>query len=178
MLAYGLELPEATFARTGALRAHEECHRMPVAYPHDVSLLVMERSMITTRATFPLPFAVILLSVSTVSAAEHTTDSLDTVKKNLAAKKAVIVDVREKKEWDDGHLEDALHAPLSELKMPDSAKRFVSRLPENKIVYTHCAAGVRSVAAAKILRTHGVEVRPLKPGYDKLIEAGFTKAED
>jgi phage shock protein E len=134
--------------------------------------------MTPIRGAFPLPFALILLLVSTVSAAEHTTDSIDTVKKNLAAKKAVIVDVREKAEWEDGHLEDALHAPLSELKMAEAAKRFVSQLPDNKIVYTHCAAGVRSVSAAKILRAHGVEVRPLKPGYDELIKAGFNRSED
>lgn len=110
-------------------------------------------------------------------AEEHTTDSLDTVKRNLEEKEAVLVDVREKKEWDAGHLKGALHAPLSELKTPAGVKRFVERLPEKKVVYTHCAAGVRSVTAAKILRTHGIEVRPLKPGYDDLLDAGFRKAE-
>ena len=133
--------------------------------------------MIVPRA-FLMLFAVTFALALRVGAAEHTTDSLDTVKKNLAAKKAVLVDVREKSEWENGHLENALHAPLSELKRPEAAKRFVSRLPENKIVYTHCAAGVRSVSAAKILRTHGIDVRPLKSGYDELIEAGFRKADD
>lgn len=127
--------------------------------------------------TILLLFTVMFALTLAVGAAEHTTDSLDTVKKNLAAKKAVLVDVREKSEWEDGHLENALHAPLSELKTPEGAKRFVARLPEKKIVYTHCAAGVRSVSAAKILRANGVDVRPLKSGYDELIEAGFKKAE-
>jgi rhodanese-related sulfurtransferase len=108
---------------------------------------------------------------------EHTPDSLDTVKQSLTDKKAVLVDVREKKEWDARHLEGALHAPLSELKTAAGAKRFVERLPEKKVVYTHCAAGVRSVAAAKILREHGIDVRPLKPGYDDLLDAGFKKAD-
>ena len=112
-----------------------------------------------------------------VGAEEHTTDSLDTVKQNLEDKKAVLVDVREKKEWDAGYLQGALHAPLSELKTAAGAKRFVEQLPEKKVVYTHCAAGVRSVAAAKILRAHGVEVRALKPGYSDLLDAGFKKAE-
>lgn len=128
--------------------------------------------------TFLLPVIATFLLTASVAAVEHTTDSLDTVKKNLAAKKAVLVDVREKSEWEDGHLEDALHAPLSELKKPEAAKRFVSRLPEKKIVYTHCAAGVRSVSAAKILRVHGIDVRPLESGYDELLEAGFEKADD
>lgn len=134
--------------------------------------------MTTIRGTFVLTVTAMFLLVSLAKAGEHTTDSLDTVKKNLTSKKAVLVDVREKSEWEDGHVENALHAPLSELKTPDGAKRFVSRLPENKIVYTHCAAGVRSVSAAKILRKHGIDVRPLKSGYDELIEAGFEKSDD
>ncbi len=73
--------------------------------------------------------------VSTAAAAdEHTKDSLDTVKKNVAAKKAVLLDVREKSEWDDGHLQDAMLAPLSELQTSAGAKRLIERLPKGKIV--------------------------------------------
>ena len=111
-------------------------------------------------------------------AADHTQDSLDTVKNNLAAKKAVLVDVREKDEWDDGHITGALHAPLSDLKTPEGAKRLAAKLPKKKIVYTHCAAGVRSLSAAKLLRAENVDFRPLKQGYDELIETGFKKAEE
>jgi phage shock protein E len=134
--------------------------------------------MTASRGSFLMSFTALFVAALTVAAAEHTTDSLDTVKKNLADKKAVLVDVREKSEWKDGHLEGAVHAPLSELKTTAGAKRLVERLPENKIVYTHCAAGVRSVSAAKILRAHGIEVRPLKAGYNDLLDAGFKKAEN
>jgi rhodanese-related sulfurtransferase len=122
--------------------------------------------------------AAVFSRFSSAAAEEHTTDSLETVKKNIEAKKAVLVDVREEKEWDEGHVDQALHAPLSELKKPEAARGVIARLPKNKIVYTHCVAGVRSLSAAKILRKHGVEVRPLKAGYDDLIEAGFKKAGD
>lgn len=122
-------------------------------------------------------FIALFSLLSTAVAEEHTTDPLDTVRKNIAAKKAVLADVREKSEWDKGHIDQALHAPLSELKTPEAAGRRIARLPKNKIVYTHCVAGVRSLSAAKILRKHGVEVRPLKAGYDELIEAGFKKAD-
>jgi len=134
--------------------------------------------MTASRGSFLLSFSALFVMASAIAAAEHTTDSLDTVKKYLAAKKAVLVDVREKSEWKVGHLENAVHAPLSELKTTAGAKRLVERLPEKKVVYTHCAAGVRSVSAAKILRTHGIEVRPLKAGYDELLDAGFKKAEN
>jgi rhodanese-related sulfurtransferase len=36
--------------------------------------------------------------------------------------------------------------------------------------------GVRAVAAAKILEKLGYNVRPLKPGYEELVKAGFQKA--
>ena len=42
--------------------------------------------------------------------------SLDTVKKSVADGKAVLVDVRETDEWKDGHLKDAKHLALSDLK--------------------------------------------------------------
>jgi hypothetical protein len=45
-----------------------------------------------------------LLLAAAVRAGEHTEDSLDTVKKNLAENKAVLIDVREAAEWKRGHL--------------------------------------------------------------------------
>lgn len=129
------------------------------------------------RGILGLLLTVSCTALATTSAAEHTTDSLDTVKKNVAAKKAVLLDVREKSEWDDGHLQDATLVPLSDLEDPAGAKRLIERLPKGKIVYTHCAAGKRSVSAAKILKRQGWDVRPLKAGYKDLIEAGFPKAE-
>ena len=46
----------------------------------------------------------------------HTKDTLDMVKKALAENKAVLIDVREKSEWDQGHLQGAKLLPLSSLK--------------------------------------------------------------
>ncbi len=52
------------------------------------------------------------LFVLSAGAAEHTKDSLDTVKKRLKNEKAVLIDVRELSEWDAGHLKDAKLVPL------------------------------------------------------------------
>src|SRR6266567_6601368 len=108
---------------------------------------------------------------------ELTKDSVETVQKNIAAKKAVLVDVREKSEWDEGHVEGAIFLPLSELQANPDPAGLAKRLPKDKIVYTHCVVGKRSVAAANILEKLGYEVRPLKPGYKELTAAGFKKAE-
>ena len=76
-----------------------------------------------------------------VFAQGHTKDSLDTVKKALAEKKAVLIDVREQSEWDDGHLKDAKLLPLSSLKDGALPKGLELLLPKDKAVYLHCAAG-------------------------------------
>jgi rhodanese-related sulfurtransferase len=110
-------------------------------------------------------------------AAEHTKDSLDTVKERLKDKSAVLVDVREEKEWDDGHIQDAKLMPLSKLKKEAEAEKLTKDLSKKKIVYCHCAAGARALTAADILKKQGYDVRPLKPGYNDLLKAGFQKAE-
>jgi len=109
-------------------------------------------------------------------AAEHTQDSLETVKQNVQGGRAVLVDVRERREWDAGHLQGAIFLPLSRLRNVDPGV-LGSILPKDKTVYCHCAIGVRVLPAADILQQHGYEVRPLKAGYKDLLRAGFPKAE-
>ena len=45
----------------------------------------------------------------------HTQDSLATVKERLDEDKAVLLDVREKNEWEEGHLRQARLLPLTEI---------------------------------------------------------------
>jgi rhodanese-related sulfurtransferase len=118
------------------------------------------------------------ISVSLISAAEHTTDSLPAVKENIAQKKAVLVDVREEEEWDSGHVAGAVLLPLSELRAGIKPEALQKRLPPGRILYTHCVVGQRSRTAADLLRKHGYEVRALKPGYSDLLRAGFDKAKE
>ena len=110
-------------------------------------------------------------------AAEHTKDSLKVVKENVEAKKAVLVDVREKSERDKGHIEGAVFLPLSELQAGVQPKLLAEKLPKGKIVYTHCVVGKRSVTGGNILEKQGYDVRPLKAGYEELLQAGFKKAK-
>jgi phage shock protein E len=124
-----------------------------------------------------LSFVGMALAGSLVVAQEHTKDSLDTVKKALADKKAVLIDVREKSEWDDGHLKDAKLLPLSTLKEETLPKDLAKLLPKDQVAYLHCAAGGRCLKAAEILRKQGYDVRPLKAGYKDLLKDGFPKAD-
>ena len=122
-------------------------------------------------------FRSLYLLTWTTFAAEQTKDSLTTVKENVDADKAVLVDVREKSEWDEGHIEGAIFLPLSELKGL-SKDELAERLPGDKVLYTHCVVGKRSLTAAGILEKLGYDARSLKAGYEELLDAGFPKAEE
>jgi rhodanese-related sulfurtransferase len=145
----------------------------------DTQFLESSDMFLPTRASLMLLAAtVILLGVYAASlAAEHTKDSLESVKERLKDKSAILLDVREQKEWDEGHLKDARLVPLSKLKVEAEAEKLTKDLPKEKIVYCHCRAGVRALTAADILKKQGFDVRPLKDGYKNLLNAGFPKAE-
>lgn len=104
---------------------------------------------------------------------EHTKDSLDKVKELVAEKKAILVDVRDPIEWNAGHIQGAVLFPFNDLQGEVDEKLLRSKLPEGTILYTYCAVGFRSLKAGKILLKYKYDVRPLKPGYDELIKAGF-----
>lgn len=110
-------------------------------------------------------------------AAEHTKDSLKTVKKNIDDKKAVLVDVREKSEWDEGHVEGAVFLPLSKIRKGIDKKSLQKLLPKDAILYAHCRSGRRCLTAADALNDLGFETRALKQGYSELIKSGFKKAK-
>ena len=120
--------------------------------------------------------SLIALIHSHVHAAELSNDPLPTVQENVVKHKAVIVDVRERGEWSEGHIEGAISLPLSSLKKGVDTSTLEREVPKDKIVYTHCVRGNRALKAAKILEKLGYNVRPLKAGYEDLVTAGFKKA--
>jgi rhodanese-related sulfurtransferase len=130
--------------------------------------------------TLAVVAASLLLSVS-VAAAQHTKDSLDKVKENMAQKKAILIDVREPSEWNVGHLQEAQLLPLSELKQaandPAVQQKLEKTLPKQQIIYCHCRSGGRVLAAKGILSKLGYDIRPLAAGFDDLVAAGFMPAK-
>ncbi len=119
----------------------------------------------------------LVLAGSAGLGAEHTKDSLETVRKKVAEKKAVLLDVREQEEWDEGHLRDARLLPLSALGEKLDAARLAKVLPKGQVVYVHCRSGRRCLRAAEVLSRQGYDVRPLKAGFEELLKAGFPRAE-
>jgi rhodanese-related sulfurtransferase len=123
-----------------------------------------------------LVFGWMLALAMPISSSEHTKDSIETIKKNLANQSAILLDVRETAEWKEGHLKDAKHLPLSTIRNHLTKESLSKLMGKATIVYCHCAAGVRSLKAADALRKLGVDVRPLRQGFDQLLESGFAKA--
>jgi hydroxyacylglutathione hydrolase len=66
-----------------------------------------------------------------------------------SAEGALLVDVRERSEWDGGHALDAVHIPYEQLR--DRAHE----LPLDRAVVMYCASGIRSSLAASILESSG-----------------------
>ena len=110
-----------------------------------------------------------------LEAAEHTKDSLSLIRARIQSGQAVLIDVREPSEWDDGHLQDATLVPLSRLRRSVDLRQLAEQLPKDKVIYTHCRSGRRVLAATDILRPLGFDVRPLRQGYRELLGAGFKK---
>ena len=117
------------------------------------------------------------LQIKDLSVLAHTSDTLDDVKRRLASKEAILLDVREPAEWDEAHVEGAISLPNSKIRKGLDRDALSKILPADKIIYTHCKAGARALAAGEELRQFGYDVRPLKPGIQQLLDAGFPKSK-
>lgn len=124
---------------------------------------------------------VLIVAVFTASfpvmAAEHTTELLSKIRQVVADKQGVLVDVREKQEWNAGHIEGAISLPISEVQDGLTAEE-LKRLPKDKVLYVYCVVGKRALTVGNILEKQGYQVKVLKPGYREMLAAGFSRAKD
>ena len=76
---------------------------------------------------------------------------------------AVVLDVREPTEFEEGHVEGALHVPLGALP------RRLDALPRDHRILVYCSGGDRSATAASVLERHGVEgAAGVSGGYEEI----------
>lgn len=80
-----------------------------------------------------------------------------------------LIDVREKSEWDEGHIPGATHVPRGYLEL-----RIENAVPDKSTpILLYCAGGTRSVLAARTLQEMGyADVRSLKGGFTAWKDAG------
>jgi rhodanese-related sulfurtransferase len=119
----------------------------------------------------------IFLVTDTVWAAEYTKLTPAEILAEVKAGKAVLVDVREEAEWDEGHLKLTKSLPLSSLEGVDAKGRAAATkdLPKDKTVFLHCKSGVRCLKAANLLEKDGLKVQAIKTPYPTL-EKTFGRA--
>lgn len=88
----------------------------------------------------------------------------------LQNKEAVIVDVREKEEWDEGHIPHAIHLSRGTIELDIEEK--VS--DPNAVIICHCGGGGRSALAAESLQKMGYKnVRSMSGGLKAWKAAGL-----
>ena len=82
----------------------------------------------------------------------------------------VIIDVREKDEWDEGHVPDAIHLSRGTIELEIEEK-----IPDlNTTIICHCGGGGRSALAAESLQKMGYKnVRSMAGGFKAWKEAGL-----
>jgi hydroxyacylglutathione hydrolase len=89
-----------------------------------------------------------------------------------AAEGAVLVDVRERAEWDAGHVPGARHIPYEELR------ERAHELPTGDSIITYCASGVRSSLAASILEATGRHASNMRGGFTAWRNADLPISHD
>src|SRR5262245_21437312 len=103
--------------------------------------------------------------------------SIDQVKQHLAqnGKQGLLLDVREKDEFREGHLPGAVSLPRGFLEL-----RVEQTIPDKaQHVITYCAGGTRSLLASKQLRDMGYSnVVSMNGGYTAWKNAGYAWEQD
>ena len=75
----------------------------------------------------------------------------------IKAGSALLVDVRERREWQTGFAESAVLLPLSDLGRSRVDWTTLRKMVGEREMILYCGAGVRSNLAARILRTEGFQ---------------------
>ena len=104
-----------------------------------------------------------LFSCNTQQSDNIVTLDKNTFKSKIEEKKVVLVDVRTPKEFESGHITNAINVNFFD------TKKFVSsfnKLNKEEPVYLYCRSGKRSLKAAKRLDSLGFKkIYDLKGGY-------------
>ena len=109
-------------------------------------------------------FAIILMLLSSsLYAKADNQEYLEMVKEG----KAVVIDVREKNEVEEGVLNGAIWLPLSSMKSGDAWVAKVKELTKDKTALIYCRSGNRAGIAEKMFENKGIEAENIG-GYENL----------
>jgi len=98
---------------------------------------------------------ILVLSLSLFSGCSKVSDEDLRAAHKAADQGAMIIDVRSKKEYDNGHIDNAVNIPL------DYLDKMYGRIPKDKEIIVYCRSGSRSMVAAHLLRGQGWTVHDI-----------------
>ncbi len=82
------------------------------------------------------------------------------IDKYVYNKRAMIIDIRDKEDYEKGHIEDSVSIPMSLLE------KNYNKMPKDMVLVLYCESGGTSLLAAKELYDRGHIVRALVGGFN------------
>ena len=93
---------------------------------------------------------------------------------DLRSGRAQLVDIREKKEWEQNRFKCAIHVPLSDLARGVGVEILKGIKAGNKNIYLHCRSGNRVMKAKDVLAQYGcTEFTVIPLTMMQMLEQGF-----
>ena len=109
---------------------------------------------------------------------EDKQDDYQEILKELRGGKAQLIDIRERKEWEQYHFKCAMHIPLSDLAKGIGVETLRAIKKSNKKIYIHCRSGNRARKAQDILAQYGCkEIFIIPITMMKMLEEGFILSD-
>ena len=107
-------------------------------------------------------FLALLGLASACSQHNYENANVDRFAECITDSNVVLLDVRTEKEFNEGHLQNALNI---DIKQDDFVEKAKATLPTEKTVAVYCRSGVRSALAANKLSAEGYKVVNLEGGF-------------
>lgn len=95
--------------------------------------------------------------------------SVDEFQHLIADSSVIRLDVRTAKEFDEGHIPNAVNIDVLQ---PDFLHKVLSSLPRKRTIAVNCRSGKRSKKAAELLAKKGYKVVELDTGFNGWLEEG------
>lgn len=95
--------------------------------------------------------------------------SVDDFQHLIADSSVIRLDVRTAKEFDEGHIPNAVNIDVLQ---PDFLQKALSSLPRKRTIAVNCRSGKRSKKAAELLAKKGYKVVELDAGFNGWTEEG------
>lgn len=107
----------------------------------------------------------------------YTLESLDDIKEKIENSSAVLLDVREQDEWDQGYIKQAQRIATSAFKDEATRADAVAKLDKSKPIYCHCKKGGRAMMISEYLFSLGYDIHPMRQAYTKIVASGFEEVK-